>query len=72
MDLTSESHYKEYGLFTYIEARKLPKVESRPKRNEKRSNHSVGVAVHSCVWFEILQTSWYLCFSMFQIVLTVL
>ena len=23
MDLTSESHYKEYGLFTYIEARKL-------------------------------------------------
>lgn len=34
MDLTSESHYKEYGLFTYIEARKLPKVESRPKRNE--------------------------------------
>lgn len=63
MDLTSESHYKEYGLFTYIEARKLPKVESRPKRNEKRSNHSVGVAVHSCVWFEILQTSWYLCFS---------
>ena len=35
MDLTSESHYKEYGLFTYIEARKLPEVESRPKRNEK-------------------------------------
>ena len=59
MDLTSESHYKEYGLFTYIEARKLPEVESRPKRNEKHWNHSAGVAVQSCVWFENLQTSLY-------------
>ena len=72
MDLTSESHYKEYGLFTYIEARKLPKVESRPKRNEKHWNHSAGVAVQSCVWFENLQTSLYPLFSLFQIVLTVL
>lgn len=62
MDLTSESHYKEYGLFTYIEARKLNQRSKAVQNGMKKlSNHShtVGVAVQSCVWFENLQTSLY-------------
>lgn len=37
MDLTSESHYKEYGLFTYIESRKLNQ-RSKADQNEMKNS----------------------------------
>ena len=73
MDLTSESHYKEYGLFTYIEARKLNQRSKADQNGMKNARITQLVLQFTVVFgFEILQTSLYLCFSMFQIVLTVL
>ena len=72
MDLTSESHYKEYGLFTYIEARKLNQRSKAVQNGIKNSRitHTQLVLQFKVVFgLKIYKP---VCFSLFQIVLTVL
>ena len=75
MDLTSESHYKEYGLFTYIEARKLNQRSKAVQNGIKNSRitHTQLVLQFKVVFgLKIYKPVCTLCFSLFQIVLTVL
>ena len=75
MDLTSEIHYKEYGLFTYIEARKLNQRSKAVQNGIKNSRitHTQLVLQFKVVFgLKIYKPVCTLCFSLFQIVLTVL
>ena len=70
MDLTSESHYKEYGLFTYIEARKSNQRSKADKNGMKNTQLVLQFkVVFGLKFYKQVCT---LCFSLFQIVSTVL
>ena len=73
MDLTSESHYKEYGLFTYIEARKSNQRSKADKNGMKNTRITQLVLQFKVVFgLKFYKQVCTLCFSLFQIVSTVL
>ena len=73
MDLTSESHYKEYGLFTYIESRELNQRSKADQNGMKNSRITQLVLQFKVVFgLKIYKPVCTFCFSLFQMVLTVL